>query len=114
MLLGRRRRPWLSEATWLASLAVGITLLFALSSLDIDAARVFYRPQAVDHWKLANELPWSVLYRAAPAITASLVILGLAGLVAGTVRRRATWRRQAVFLLLSVVVGPGVLVNALF
>jgi lipid A 4'-phosphatase len=109
-----RRSAWLPEAVLLAILAALVTLVFAFSHLDIEASRLFYRPEAVDHWKLAKELPWSVLYRAAPWITASLVVLGLAALVIGALRNRSLWRRHAVFLLLSVVVGPGLLINAVF
>ena len=108
------RYAWLPEAALLATLAVLVTLVFAVSPLDIAAARLFFRPEAVDHWRLAKDLPWSVLYGAAPWLTASLVILGLVGLAVGALRNRSTWRRQAVFLLLSVVVGPGLLINAVF
>src|SRR5206468_8642951 len=62
------------------------TILFAATPLDIAAARVFYRSDALDHWPLAKEPPWSVLYGLAPWITASLVIVGLAALAAGLVR----------------------------
>jgi membrane-associated PAP2 superfamily phosphatase len=109
-----RHHAWLPEAALLAIFAVVVTLVFAFSPLDIEASRLFYRPEAVDHWKLAKDLPWSVLYRAAPWITASLVVLGLVALAAGALRNRSLWRRQAVFLLLSVVVGPGLLINTVF
>lgn len=92
----------------LSGLAVAVTVLFAVTPLDVAAARVFYRPGALDHWPLAGELPWSVLYRLAPWITAALVLTGLAALAHGG------WRRYGVFLLLSVVVGPGLLVNTVF
>ncbi len=95
-------------------IAVGITILFAVTPLDVDAARIFYRPDAIDHWPLAQRLPWSLLYRAAPWITASLVLAGLLGLLVGERRRRPWWRLRAVFVLLAVLVGPGLLVNGLF
>jgi membrane-associated PAP2 superfamily phosphatase len=68
----------------------------------------------VDPWPLAKELPWSALYRLAPGLTAFLVIAGLAALAVGVTRGRGDWRRQGVFLLLSVALGPGLLVNAVF
>jgi len=112
--LRARRREWLPEAALLTILAVIATLVFTFSALDIEAARLFYQPQTLDHWKLAKDLPWSLLYRAAPGITASLVVTGLIALAAGTLRRRNLWRRQAVFLLLSVVIGPGLFINFVF
>ena len=96
------------------AVAVVGTLVFAYPSLDIVAARVFFRPESADHWPLAHELPWYVLYRAAPWITASLVLGGLVVLAAGFVRNRIAWRRHAIFLILSVVIGPGLLINAVF
>lgn len=93
--------------------ALAVTLLFGVSSLDIEAARWFYRPTGTDHWPFASRVPWSLLYRAAPWITASLVIAGLATLAAGTLLRRRPWRRHAVFVLLSVVLGPGIVGNVL-
>ena len=112
--LQRQWNTWLPEAALLAILSILVTLVFAFSPLDTVASRLFYRPNAADHWRLAHDLPWAVLYRAAPWITASLVLSGLGGLAVGMLRRQRRWRRWAIFLLLSVVVGPGLLINAVF
>jgi membrane-associated PAP2 superfamily phosphatase len=111
---GAKGRDGLPEIVLLVVLAAGVTVVFAATPLDVAAARVFYRPDALDHWPLAKVLPWSVLYRLAPWITASLVIASLATLIAGLVRGQDRWRRYGVFLLLSVGLGPGLLVNAVF
>jgi len=42
------------------------------------------------------------------------VLAGLGGLVLGMLHSQRRWRRWAIFLLLSVVVGPGLLINAVF
>jgi len=110
----RGRRTWLPEALLLAAAAVVTTLVFAYPSLDVAAARVFFRPDLADHWPLAHELPWSVLYGAAPWITASLILGSLIVLAAGLLRKQISWRRHAIFVILSVVVGPGLLINAVF
>jgi lipid A 4'-phosphatase len=102
------------ETIVLAGLAAAVTVLFAVTPLDFAAARLFYRPSPLDHWPLAKEAPWSVLYRLAPWITTSLVVAGLAALGVGLLRGEAAARRSGIFLLLSVVLGPGLLVNALF
>lgn len=104
----RPRRGGLPGLLVLIGLAVAVTVLFAATPLDVAAARIFYRPDPLDHWPLARELPWSVLYRLAPWLTAILVLTGLAALIHGG------WRRYGAFLLLSVAVGPGLLVNAVF
>src|ERR1035437_9313624 len=103
----RPERGWLPEGALLVLSALAVTLLSGVSSLDITAARWFYRPTGTDHWPLAAQAPWPLLYRASPWVTASLVIAGLAMLAAGTLLRRRPWRRHAVFVLLSVVLGPG-------
>jgi len=110
----RQRRERRREAVCLAAIALLTAGLFASGGLDIVAARAFYRPEPLDHWPLARELPWSLLYRAAPWVTATLVIAGLAGLAASFSRSRAEWRRAAVLVLLGVAIGPGLLANAVF
>lgn len=112
--LRAHHRDWLAEAVLLVVLAIGVTLAFAVSPLDLAAARLFYRPDAVDHWPLAKLLPWSALYGAAPWITASLVVGGLATLATSFARHSSELRRRGVFLLLSVVLGPGLIINTVF
>ena len=110
----RRRREGRREAVCLAAIALLTAGLFASGSFDIAVARLFYSPVPADHWPLARELPWSLLYRAAPWVTATLVIAGLAALAAGFSRSRAGWRRAAVLVLLGVAIGPGLLANVVF
>ncbi len=107
------RREWLPEGALLVLSALAVTLLFGATSLDIAAARLFFRPTGTNHWPLAAKAPWPLLYGAAPWVTASLVIAGLAVLAAGILLGRGPWRRHAVFVLLSVVMGPGLLGNVL-
>ncbi|MBZ5589280.1 MAG: phosphatase PAP2 family protein [Acidobacteriia bacterium] len=108
------RRDWRHDLVVFVGLCAVVTLLFAVTPLDITSARIFYRPNAAGHWPFTTRLPWSVLYRLAPWVTASLVLGGLAGLAAGIARRRDDWRRNAAFVLLSVVLGPGIIINGLF
>jgi membrane-associated PAP2 superfamily phosphatase len=107
-------RGWRLDALLLIAIGIALTLLFAATPLDIAAARMFYRPDAADHWPLAEHPPWSLLYRMAPWITASLVLIGLSNLLLSLTRRRQSWRRHAIFVLLSVIIGPGLLVNVVF
>jgi lipid A 4'-phosphatase len=110
----RQRREGRLEAVCLIALALLIAGLFASGTLDIAVARAFYHREPPDHWPRAHELPWSLLYRAAPWVTATLVIAGLAGLAASFIRAHTKWRRAAVLVLLGVAIGPGLLANALF
>jgi lipid A 4'-phosphatase len=110
----RQRREGRLEAVCLIALALLIAGLFASGTLDIAVARAFYHREPPDHWPRAHQLPWSLLYRAAPWVTATLVIAGLAGLAASFIRAHTKWRRAAVLVLLGVAIGPGLLANALF
>jgi len=109
-----RSRRWRRDLVVFLGLCATATVVFAVTPLDIVASSVFYRPDALNHWPFATRFPWSVLYRLAPWVTASLVLAGLAGLAAGVARRREEWRRRAVFVLASVVLGPGILINGVF
>jgi len=103
-----------AEAIGLLAVALLAIGLFASGALDIAAARAFYDPVPPDHWPLTHRLPWSLLYRAAPWATATLVVAGLAGLALGGHGARPEWRRAAVLVLLGVALGPGLLANAVF
>jgi membrane-associated PAP2 superfamily phosphatase len=94
------------------AVALLTTLLFANGSLDIALVRPFYASHA-SPWPYARLPPWSLLYRAAPWLTAGLVIAALAALGAGYSRTRPAWRRHAVLVLLAVAIGPGVIDNVL-
>lgn len=110
----RQRRGGRREAVCLVALALLTAGLFASGALDIAVARAFYRPDPLAHWPLAHQLPWSLLYGAAPWVTALLVIAGLGALAAGFMHARGDWRQAAVLLLLGVAIGPGVLANVIF
>ena len=87
--------------------------MFANGALDLAAARFFYSTRE-DHWPLGGEMPWSLLYKMAPWITASLVLGAMGALAVGFVRKREQLRRDATFVLLALVLGPGLLVNGVF
>src|SRR5215472_868959 len=108
--MGARRWQW--EAGCLLAAALVTTVVFATGTLDIAAARWFFRPGAADHWPLAREFPWLILYRAASWITAALVLAGLAAFALSLTSRRRQWRGAATLVLLAVVVGPGLIGNA--
>jgi membrane-associated PAP2 superfamily phosphatase len=108
--MGAHRWQW--EAGCLLAAALVTTVVFATGTLDIAAARWFFRPDAADHWPLAREFPWLILYRAASWITAALILVGLAGFALSFTRRGRQWRGAATLVLLAVAVGPGLIGNA--
>lgn len=109
-----RSGEWRLELVVLLAAAAAVTALFAATRLDVAVERLFYDPGTADRWPLAQRAVWAALYNAAPWITASLVVGGLVWLAVALVRRQRAWRRHAVFVLLCVVLGPGLLVNVVF
>lgn len=101
------------EAGCLLVAALLTAAVFATGALDIAAVRWFFRPVGIDHWPLALEFPWLILYRAAPWITAALVTAGLVALALSLTPRCRQWRGAATLVLLAVVIGPGLIGNAL-
>lgn len=106
------RRWQAREACLLAGSALAVAATFMVTDLDLWAAERFYHPGLADPWPLANHLLSRVLYRSAPWITASLALAGTAFLVAGLARRGARrLRLYGLFIVLTVALGPGLLVN---
>lgn len=75
--------------------------------VDLWAAGLFYDPG--QGFVLADWLPFRVLHAASPYLAAAAIVAAAVMLVMGTSGRRA-----GAFLLLSLAVGPGLVVNTLF
>lgn len=94
------------------ALLVLLTVLIAATGLDLKASTYFHRP---DGWPLGNEQPWRFfyLYGYFPAY-----ILGGAALAlfAASFMKPALagWRRNSAFMVILLMLGPGILVNSVF
>lgn len=110
------RRLWLPELMVLLVLAVTLTPVFWFSDLDIRAADLFYHPEnPQDPWFEEHDPLWRFCYQTSPLLAALLGFGSLLVLAASHVSRRfADYRAHALFVLLVVIVGPGLLVNGLF
>jgi len=109
------RREWQVQALVLGVIALLGTLPFWLSDLDLQAAAWFYHPEADDPWLDGNRPLWSALYRAAPVITGVVLLGGLLVLIAGHLWPRLRPKRvYAVLVIATALIGPGLLVNAVF
>jgi lipid A 4'-phosphatase len=107
------RRFWLPELIVLAVLCLLAVGLFAFSRLDISATRLFYHPEGPDLWPISDRPLWSLFYRATPWITGSFAIAGVGMIVTGLVRKNSQrFRLYGIFILLCVVLGPGLIINA--
>ena len=101
----------------MAGSALAFTLLFlALPQLDLIANGAFYRPE--QGFLLRSQIVFDAIHRGLGVLVVAL--LGWAGMVWGLSLRAANrekWRRRrpaALFLALSLLLGPGLLVNTLF
>jgi hypothetical protein len=91
------RRDGLPEAVILIAVAALVAAVFAFTPLDMAVARVFFRPDAADHWALAQQWPASSLSHLGPLITLLLFVLGFLALMMGSVRRDRFWRGERHF-----------------
>jgi membrane-associated PAP2 superfamily phosphatase len=91
----------------------GATALCAATGLDLALARRFYLVGT--GWGLTELNPWRFLYRYGIIPAYLLVGAALVLLAAGYFKPAyACWRRSAFFLVLMIILGPGLLVNTVF
>src|SRR5260221_1869859 len=100
-------------AAYAAALAVVATIFLLLPGIDLWASGLFYRPES--RFFLADWAPVRGIYRAVPYIV-ELVAIGVPALLLVSLLRGRSFGqldiRAAAFLLLSLALGPGLLVNA--
>lgn len=90
---------------------VAVSAIFIYGNLDRTISSLFYSPGR--GWFLANSEPWRFLYRYGTIPGLVLTLLALAGLIAGSVRSRMlAWRRYLLLVLLTSILGSGLIVNS--
>lgn len=95
----------------LAVLAV-FTVVFRLTNLDIAMERLFYTSE--QGWFLAGSNPWQLLYNYGNLPGVLLALVAIFALAIGFFSRRVSrYRKIALFLVLLIVIGPGLITNAL-
>lgn len=109
---GRRFRP-VCEILLPLAVVLGLTWWLRSSGFDLGAQQWIHRVGGGD-WTLGDHPFWKWLYRLAP-IPATLVVFGaIAGLALSWARPQLRkWRKVLVFLILSGLIGPGLITNAL-
>jgi membrane-associated PAP2 superfamily phosphatase len=108
--------PHVWFAVALLAAAVVSTVPFWLTDLDIAVAARFFDPTDPEGpWSAGRRPPWSVLYHLAGPAAA---LLGLGSVIAIVVGARSPDRtalvRAGVVVLLTLGLGPGLLVNSIF
>ncbi|MDD5271664.1 MAG: phosphatase PAP2 family protein [Methylovulum sp.] len=111
MFLPLTRRWW--ELSILLLLMCLTTPIFWLTDLDQQAAALFYQggsgPTA---WGFGEWWLWRALFAYAPKLLVAAAVGALLVALGGTVWPRwQAWRRPALYILLVIAIGPGLVVN---
>ncbi len=94
------------------ALLVLVTAFIWLTKADMKAARSIY--ETFQGWSAVENLPWSIVYTYAPfpglVLAGGALFVFVAGFFEQILR---PYRKQAAFLVLMLVLGPGLLVNVI-
>ncbi len=109
----------LRELFWIANGLIAFTLIVWLADLDRIITSFYYLPgnehaMIVMRWQGLTHPFWLAIYKTASWPVVLLGALALLVLVSGVWRARIhAWRKQALFILVFVALGPGLVVNVL-
>jgi membrane-associated PAP2 superfamily phosphatase len=105
-----RRRGWLLLAG-ISLVFVLVSWLFVRADLDRLITQQFY--SAEHGWYLRHAVPWSWLYKFGTVPGLLLAIASLAGWFFCIVKSKWEWHRYFLVIVLTAVIGPGLLVNGI-
>lgn len=88
------------------------TMIIAATGADLALSTWFHRPEG---WPVGNRFPWHQLYRWG-YYPADIIGLGALGLLAASFFKTTLlrFRRRAAYLVVLLLLGPGLLVNVVF
>jgi len=104
------------ELLILAVVAALTTAVFWFTDLDLRAAGLFYHPETPDNlWPHGSFWLWQFFYHGIPVLAALLVVGALFVLIFSSLSGRwQHYKLAAGCVLLTILLGPGLLVNAIF
>lgn len=92
---------------------IAATVLCVPTNTDIRTTALFYQPGA--GFPIGNLQPWRFLYRYGVYPAFAMGAVALLVVIAGFLRTPfVSYRRQALFVVLLLVIGPGILANSIF
>lgn len=93
-----------------------LTLLISIFDLDIKVQKLFYRPNSSASVWFQKENPfWQFGYHYGTLPAILLTFAALIGLILSWIKPKIkTYRSYFLFIILTLVIGPGLLVNAVF
>jgi membrane-associated PAP2 superfamily phosphatase len=96
-----------------AALLAGLTVVFLVTDVDLSLEARFWDP--VGGWVHKDKQPWDALYHYGVAPAWVMAVPALFVLIAAIrVRRARPWWRVCAFLVVVMMVGPGLVVNDVF
>ncbi len=103
---------YLKEATLVIVFLIITTILIAYTNADLIISSYFF----IDgQWPIGDQQPWKLLYKLDRWPSFIIAIIGLAAFVISFFRpEKRLWAKPGIFLLLLLVIGPGLIVNATF
>ncbi len=105
------RRLLIEPLSLLAFLIVA-TAVIAVTGADLAVSAPYFRE---GHWPVGDLPFWQLLYRLDRLPSISLGVIGMAAVGLSYVRSDYyRWRRAGTFLVLLLILGPGLLVNTVF
>lgn len=110
------RNYWLPDLLIIGVLFVVTVIVGAFTNLDVELASSFYVPvEQGTSWPQREAPLWKFFYHAIPWFTGGLAAAALAMLIRGTMRpEKRRLRLYGLFIFMSVIFGPGIVVNAVF
>jgi membrane-associated PAP2 superfamily phosphatase len=88
------------------------TALISLTGADLKVSSYFYQSGG---WPIGELFPWKLLYRLDRYPALVVALFGLCAAIYGSYYPKwHHWRRQGIFLVLLLALGPGLIVNVVF
>ncbi|MFH1415330.1 MAG: phosphatase PAP2 family protein [Elusimicrobiota bacterium] len=97
-------------------LLLGVTLIFRLTDADLAIQKLFYLPAAgTVEWGIGEKPFWRIVYHYGNYPGLFLALAAVIVLIAGYWKKQAErYRKMALFLLIVIMLGPGIIVNGIF
>ncbi len=96
-------------------LLIAITLVISYFNLDIKIQRLFYRADSASVWFHKDNPFWRLGYHYGTLPAILLAFAAALGLVLSWLKpKMKRWRHHFLLIILTLIIGPGLLVNAIF
>jgi membrane-associated PAP2 superfamily phosphatase len=91
------------------------TAVFWFSDLDLHVTHFFYYPEQTNPWPIGELAVWKFFYQLGPVLSISIVLSTLFIIALSYITTAwQPYRIKAIFILLSFLLGPGLIVNTVF